>query len=279
MNFIHKYICGILLFVLAGYFFCTKDFSNKYDKVIMAEGLGYYVYLPAAFIYHDNTFSFFNEVSQKYYYPSYNPPTRNFINEFDGIRVNKYFPGVSLLWMPFFLLAHLLALLFHLPADGYSDIYQYGIGIAGIFYTWLGLRFTKKILTHFKIPALIQVAVLSILLFGTNLLLYASTWSSQTHCYSFFLIAAFFWFVIRLLSTEYDKRNFLLGMSFIFLALIISVRPQNIIILLLLPVFGLNKEKFLSIVKQNLFSAFSLIGIAIAFFIVGRVCYYWSLAS
>lgn len=113
MNFIHKYICGILFIILTGYFFFTKDLNNKYDKVIMAEGHGYYVYLPAAFIYHDNTFSFFNEVSKKYYDLGAGPATAHFINSFDGIRVNKYFPGVLLLWLPFFLLAHLLALLFH----------------------------------------------------------------------------------------------------------------------------------------------------------------------
>jgi len=275
MNFIHRYICGILFILLLGYFFLTKDLNNKYDKVVMAEGHGYYVYLPALFIYHDNSFEFFNKIYPKYYYPGFDPPTRNFINEFDGIRVNKYYPGVSLLWMPFFLLAHLLALLFHLPADGYSDIYQYAIGVAGVFYTYLGLKFTKKILTHFNIPAFVQVATLSIILFGTNMLLYAAAWSSQTHCYSFFVIAAFFWFAIGLFDEENAKRNFSLCMSFIFLGLIVTLRPQNVGILLLLPVFGLRWNKFLVILKNNLFSRKGIAGMLIAFLLVGRVCYYW----
>ncbi len=275
MSFIHKYICGILFILLLGYFFLTKDLNNKYDKVVMAEGHGYYVYLPALFIYHDNTFEFFNQVYPKYYYPGFNPPTRNFINEFEGIRVNKYYPGVSLLWMPFFLLAHLLALLFHLPADGYSDIYQYAIGVAGVFYTYLGLKFVKKILGHFNIPSLVQVATLSIIIFGTNMLLYSSAWSSQTHSYSFFAIAAFFWFVIRLFDPEYERKNFALAMCFIFLALIVTLRPQNVGILLLLPVFGLTKDKILSLLKKNLFSVAGIAGMVIGFLLVGRVCYYW----
>ncbi len=279
MNVIYRYICGILLILLTGYFFFTKNLDNKYDKVVMAEGHGYYVYLPALFIYHDNTFSFFNEVYLKYYYPGFNPPTRNFINEFDGIRVNKYYPGVSLLWMPFFLLAHLLALIFHLPADGYSNIYQYGIGLAGIFYTYLGLKFTKKILGHFKIQPIVQFVTLAIILFGTNMLLYASTWSSQTHCYSFFTIAAFFWFILKLFDPEYERKNYALCMSLIFLTLILTLRPQNIGILILLPVFGFGKTEFLSILKKNLFSLLGILGMIAAFLLVGRVCYYWYLQT
>ena len=90
MSIVYRYICGILLILLTGYFFYTKDFTNKYDKVIMAEGLGYYVYLPATFIYHDYTFEFFNEVYPKYYNPGYNPPTGNFMRESEEWRVNKY---------------------------------------------------------------------------------------------------------------------------------------------------------------------------------------------
>lgn len=275
MNFVHKYICVLLAVLLTGYFFYTKDFSNKYDKSVIAEGHGYYAYLPATFIYHDYTFNFFNEVSKKYYYPSYNPPTGNFIREANGIRANKYYPGVSLLWLPFFLIAHFLALIFHLPADGYSDIYQYGIGLAGIFYTFLGLLFTKKILTHYKIADVIQTITLAILLFGTNLLMYASTWSSQTHCYSFFLIAGFTFFAIRLFNNEYENRNRSLMMLMIFLALIVTVRPQNIFIILLLPFFGLTRANFSTIVKRNLLSVGGIAGMLIALLLIARVCYYW----
>jgi hypothetical protein len=275
IRFINKYICGILLLLLTGYFFSTKDMSNCYDKTIMAEGLGYYAYLPATYIYHDYSFGFFNKVSPKYYCPGFNPPTRNFINEFDGVKLNKYYPGVSLLWLPFFLLAHLLALLFHLPADGYSDIYQYGIAMAGIFYTWLGLKFTKKVLSHYKIPLTIQAITLTTILFGTNLLLYAAGWSAQTHAYSFFLVAAFCWFAIRLLNDEYEDKNYALCVGFVFLALILTVRPQNIAILLLLPFFGLTKLKFEKIIKKHLFSALSVLGMLVAALLVARVCYYW----
>src|ERR1039458_7633898 len=121
----------------------TRDITDPYQKVIQADGLGYYSYLPAIFIYHDISFSFINKVHPIYYAlnTSFNPPTKNFINEFEGIRVNKYYPGLAVLWTPFFLLALLAARLFGLAADGYSGIFQYSIAVAAVFYTWLGLRY------------------------------------------------------------------------------------------------------------------------------------------
>jgi hypothetical protein len=277
MQFIHKYICGIIAILLLSYFFYTKDFKNKYDKVIMAEGTGYYAYLPATFIYHDYSFEFFNKIYPRYYNPGgLNPPTNNFINwYYTDIKVDKYYPGVSLLWIPFFLIAHLLALLFHLPADGYSDIYQYAIGMAGIFYTWLGLKFLKKILAHFQIVPAIQSFALLAIVFGTNLLMYAACWSSQTHCYSFFAIAAFCRFVIQLKNERREKVNYALCMCFIFLALIISIRPQNGIILLTVPLFGFTQQQAQRLFRQHLFSVISITGIFIAAAVLFRVCWYW----
>ena len=276
VNFIYKHICEVLLVFLVGYFFFTKDIAGKYDKVIMVDGLGYYAYLPATFIYHDYTFSFFNKIHDQYDYANFSDPaTKQFTNEFNGITINKYYPGVSLLWLPFFLLAHLIALLFHLPADGYSPVYQYGIGMAGIFYTYLGIMFTKKILTYYDIPLSIQALTLCSIVFGTNLLMHAAVWSSQTHAYSFFLIAAFCWFFIELINPLNLDKNYALCICFILLAFIFTIRPQNIIILFLLPFFGLTTSNFISIVKKSLLSTVSLVGLCIASLIVVRVCYYW----
>jgi len=279
MRLINRYILEILVVASAVFLFSTKHLKEPYDQVIMAEGLGYYAYLPATFIYHDLSFNFFNDIHSKYYATSYNPPTRNFILEFDGIRVNKYFPGVSFLWLPFFLVAHLLALLFHLTADGYSPIYQYAIGIAGLFYTWLGLLFTRKLLDHHRISPVVQTVVLSGILFATNLLLYAASWSAQTHCYSFFLIAAFCWCSVKLFDTETVKKGAWFAFACILLALIATIRPQNGIIILLLPFFGFTWKAFFQLLRQYLFSPIGLAGMAVAILLIARVSYYWYLQT
>ena len=276
---INRRIVEILIVLSAVFFFSTKHLKEPYDQVIMAEGLGYYAYLPATFIYHDLSFDFFKDIHSKYYATTYSPPTRNFIIEFDGIRLNKYFPGVSFLWLPFFLFAHLLALLFHLTADGYSPIYQYAIGVAGLFYTFLGLVFTRRILNHHRISPSVQSVTLTGILFATNLLLYAASWSAQTHAYSFFLIAAFCWTVTRLFDTDTTKKGMYLAFVFILLAFIFTIRPQNIIVLLLLPFLGFRLQSFVMLIKQYLFTWVSMAGMAVAALIVARVCYYWYLQT
>ena len=94
---VQMYATRLVLLLAVILLFTTRDCKTDWDKMVAADGLGYYAYLPATFIYHDLSFSFFNEVHPKYYPSGYNPPTRNFLNEFDGIKVSKYFPGVAAL--------------------------------------------------------------------------------------------------------------------------------------------------------------------------------------
>ncbi|MFM9028640.1 MAG: hypothetical protein ACKOQ6_11705 [Bacteroidota bacterium] len=245
----------------------------------MAEGHGYYSYLLTSHIYNDPTFDFFNQLYVKYYCGGVQPPVMNFINEFDGIRVNKYYPGVSLLWMPFFLIAHLLSLLFGWTADGYSDAYQYAIGIAGIFYTGLGIHFTLRLMDRFRISFYMQALVSTTLLFGTNLLIYSGAWSSQTHAYSFFLIAAFSYYAFRLFDeTDFDK-NGALSILAVLTALIISVRPQCIAVVFLLPFYGATRTKLSRIMRENMPSLKFFFGMLLASLIIFRVVYYWHLQT
>jgi hypothetical protein len=274
-RYLNKYICELLLAVLSCYYVYTKDMNNCYDKAIMAEGHGYYAYLLSSYIYHDPTFTFFNTLYPKYYCHSFDPPTRNFINAFDGIHVNKYYPGVSLLWLPFFLFAHVLALIAGWSADGYSDVYQYAIGLAGILYTYFGLRYTRNVLRWYAIPEGIQTMVLIMLLFGTNLLIYAGAWSAQSHPYSFFLIAAFSYHTLCAFHEGQKKPGLHLGLSVLFFVAAVTVRPQSACIVILLPLFGFHRDRALRLVQNNLRSPYLAGALIISALLFARVIYYW----
>ncbi len=235
------YVTRFILLLAVILLFTTRDCKIGWDKMITADGLGYYSYLPATFIYHDLSFSFFNELHPKYYPPGYNPPTRNFLNEFNGIKVDKYFPGVAVLCLPFFLIAHFLAHLFGYSADGYSSIYQYAIGLAAIFYCWLGLLFLRKILLRFNFSATTIFMVIASLFLGTNLLYQTIYYSSASHVFLFFLITAAAYYLILLFDDVRNKSALIKAM--VLLALIIITRPQDILFLLLLPLFGATLPK------------------------------------
>jgi hypothetical protein len=61
-----------------------------------------------------------------------------------GLISNKYAIGPGILWMPFFIIAHAISLVFnylrlHISTDGYSYIYQSSICIGSIIYGFLGM--------------------------------------------------------------------------------------------------------------------------------------------
>ncbi len=217
--------CYILLFL----FF--KNPGLPWDRSINSDGKGYYAYLPALFIYHDLTYKFVESYEEKYY-----PPDRSVFKEFrsqsDGKIINKCFPGLAILWLPFFLIAHLLSYFLGFPMDGYSLLYQYAISIAALFYLWLGCRFLMKLLTRSGASVKNAAFISFIIAFGTNIIYYAVVENSMTHVYSFSLITLFLYYVYRYF---HDKKGKYFVLSAILFGLIILVRPTNGLIILLLP--------------------------------------------
>jgi len=221
-------VCYILLFL----FF--KHPGETWDRSINSDGKGYYAYLPAFFIYHDLTYKFVESYEEKYY-----PPDRSVFKEFrsqlDGKTINKCFPGLAILWLPFFLIAHLLSSFLGFPTDGYSLLYQYAISIAALFYLWLGCRFLMKLLARSGASVKIAAFITFIIAFGTNIMYYAVVENSMSHVYSFSLITLFLFYVYRYF---HDKAGKYFIFSVLLFGLIVLVRPTNGLILLLLPLMA-----------------------------------------
>ena len=141
-----KYKFPIVLVVIL-YFthLYTKDFSSPYEKPIVGDSKAYYAYLPAVFIYQDSQYGFIDDYEAKYYA---NNQRKDFLNITEnGKKVNKTFPGAAILYLPFFLIAHGLALFFGAEADGYSLLYQYLFDWGYWGYLLLGAIFYLSLLT------------------------------------------------------------------------------------------------------------------------------------
>ncbi len=271
---LQKFVCEFILLFGIILLFTTRDCKIAWDKMITADGSGYYVYLPATFIYHDLSFEFFNQVQPKYYAPSSNPPTWNFINKFDGIRVNKYFPGVAVLCIPFFFAAHVLAHISGMPADGYSPIYQYAIGLAALFYCWLGLYFLKKTLQRFKFSTVTIFWTILALFIGTNLLYQTVYYSSASHVFLFFLITSASYYLILVFEANENAQPALLK-AMLLMALIAITRPQDLLLLILLPFLGATLPKIQGLIKQNITQLKFWITFLVCVIIVGIAPMLW----
>jgi hypothetical protein len=112
-----------------------------WKNTINGDGRGYYAYLPAIFIYHDLNFDFVKKTD--------NVPeifVGNFLNEKDGKKFDKYFIGVAVLLLPFFSIAYLLSVILGYSLDGYSQLFQYSVSFAALFYLTTGLFFIVRLL-------------------------------------------------------------------------------------------------------------------------------------
>ncbi len=163
LNFSSKYICELVLVICIILTFSQQISDDKWKGIIRSDGLGYYAYLPAVFIYHDYKFDFLKAVDSTY----------NRSNNSDGFlkkkpqgRVNKYYIGLSILWLPFFLLGHFISLLLGGVPDGYSYYYQLAIVFAANVYLWIGIKCTRKLILQYSVSEHIAAFIILLIVFG-----------------------------------------------------------------------------------------------------------------
>ena len=215
-------------------FFCLRPLNSPFYRIIAADGLGYYAYLPAQFIHQDNDLSFtwFDDVFNRHYDNHlFAKPSDNFIVQFHGKGINKYYPGQSFLQLPFFFLAHVFAKLLNYPADGFSLPYQIGMGLAALFYSLVGLFFCSRLLSAIFVdrPQL-SITIPIVIFFGTNLFTQTIFSGCYSHVYSFCAITLAFYCAYLFFNTGRQKTISFLSTVF-FCCLAVTIRPMNIILL------------------------------------------------
>jgi hypothetical protein len=251
-------LCAVLLFIGLNYFPIN---------ILTWDIFGYYLYLPMTFIYHDlgiKDYSVIQTIIDKYhstgtFYQALQMP--------DGVWVMRYGIGMSVLYSPFFFIAHLFAKVTGFPADGFSTPYQYGIWAGCMIYTFLGVFMLRRSLMKF-FDEKIAAVTLTIIVLGTNYTLHTSMHGqgAMTHNILFTLYTFILWFTIRWHETNKMKHAVLLAISCGLAAL---VRPTEVIGLLIPILWGVyNKQTFnekLELIKKNKIKllVFSLIMLAI----------------
>lgn len=217
----------IILFVGALFIFhwFAKDIRSQYERPIAGDAQGYYSYLPALFIYQDLDYKFI-ETDAAQYYPENG--MKDFIFEApNGEKVNKTFPGVAVLYAPFFFAAHVSALVLGLPADGFSSIYQVFFDFGLWFYFLFGLIFLRKLLEKLHFSSKIALFSTILIAFGTNMFFYTVYDQSVTHIHNFFMING----MLLCLANWFENGKIKwLVISLMLLALIGITRPTNILV-------------------------------------------------
>ncbi len=264
------FLCSILIV-----FFVIRPLNSPWHRFIAGDGVGYYVYLPSTFIHHDSQYKYewFNQVFEKEYACNLGANhSENFMVEFEGRMVNKYYPGLSLLWLPFFAIAHVCALVFQFPANGFSLPYQWAIGAASISYLFLGLFYLRKLMFRLYGKASIAFIVPVLIFYGTFLFEYSLNLNSLSHVYSFTFITLFCYYLHKTFHQEEDNFYYLL-LSLVFYAIVISIRPLNALVLFLFPAFITKQFSFRNLWPKSFQYKYLIpigfaIGIVIRFFFI-----------
>ena len=226
-------LCWMLL-LGTGVFYYPKWEKQGSEATISWDVSGYYLYLPAMFIYKDlKQCNFYEKILAKY------QPTPDFQQAFrheaSGNLVFKYSSGQAFLMAPFFFAGHFVAKKTTWLNDGYSYPYQLAIGIGMLLYALLGVWLLRKVLLRFFSENVTGVTLL-IIVFATNYLNYAAIDGTMTHNTLFTMYAALLLLSIRFYEAPSVKKALLIG-SLCGLATLI--RPTEIISAMIPVLWGL----------------------------------------
>jgi hypothetical protein len=213
------------------------------ENLIVNDVVSYYGYLPAAIIHHDLSLKF-NEKDPAFFSGKYWPETSP-----NGGKVIKTTLGLSLLYAPFFIIAHILAPLFGQAQDGFSAIYQVSVLAGTLFFLFLGFYYMRKLLLFYFSDQVSGIIMLS-LFFGTNLFWYSTFDGLMPHVYVFSLVTFFVYQTASWHRHPEIRTAFQIGISG---GLLLLIRPITILCFLIFILFGLkDKNSFQN--KIRLFS-------------------------
>jgi len=196
-----------------------KDRKN----VVVSDGKGYYAYLPAALIYHNLNLGFFDSIEGKYF----DENTRyEYRSGAYGKTIDKYFAGVAVMQLPFFLAGHAITLMSNEAPDGYSKWYIICTCLGALFWLGVGLYYLRKLLRLHGASDGLSAFVLYTIFFGTNLYHYSVIEPCMSHLYSFSLVSMFLYFGKVWIDGGQKKYGFIAALLF---GMIFLVRPVNVL--------------------------------------------------
>lgn len=215
-------------------FLVTIPLPRVDGQLIGSDGIGYYVYLPSAWL--DGDLDFTDEYAVFFAYAGdATAETAFYLQQTpQGVPPNQWAIGPALLWSPFFLLAHLLALGlqaggFPVATDGYGFLYQATVLVGSILFAGAGVWLTYRFVLHW-VQSHVALAGVLLVVLGGNLIYYMTAEPSMSHGVSTFASALFFLLWIKRRDHHDQLTPILLGATAGMMALI---RPQDGLLLVL----------------------------------------------
>jgi hypothetical protein len=222
----------LFIVLLFAFVIIFLNFKNPPKNLLSYDVFGYYLYLPGTFIWHQSEFTDatqLEKINEKYHC------TNTFYQLARAANmkyVDKYSLGLAILYLPFFLIGHLIALWFQFPVDGFSPPYQFSLLAGGFLYSIIGILFLRKVLLKY-FSDLQSAITLFLVIFGTNYIYDAAYKGIMPHNLLFTIYCVIIWLTIKWHESQKTKYAIMLGLA---CGLTILSRPTEIVCLII-PIF------------------------------------------
>ena len=261
----------IFILLIAITFFAQQVFQKK-TNIITWDVYGYYVLLPATFIYHDvQHFNFAEKNIQQHEISNNLYQIQQLKN---GNRIPIYTIGFAIAHLPFFIIADIFTQSQNYFArDGLSFPYQLALLISCLFYCFIGLFYLQKFLLKYFSFHAVCIALLCIV-FGTNYFNYVVFDAAMPHALLFALYGILIFKIAQWFDKQTLKTGFIIGILY---ALVFLIRPTELVSLMFFIFYPIGKtmpfKKIISFWKQNfrLLIPIFLMGFSIIFLQI----FYW----
>lgn len=251
-------VCLLISIIIVSYRFAPVRYHKDAPLVVTTwDALGYYIYLPSIFIYHDfKELAWFPEIDKKYSVSG--GQIYQFTRCRNGNYVYKYLGGVAIMEFPFFIMGHIIAGLSGYQQDGFSPPYQFAIAFGAIIYFILSLFLLRIILLKYFNDAVTAISLL-LLVLATNLIQYISIDGAMSHAYIFPLYVLVLYFTMRWHERPSALSASLIGIS---IGLASISRPTEAVMLFIPLLWGTQSREKSSekwkMVRQNKMHLFFL---------------------
>jgi hypothetical protein len=259
---------GLFIIVLTQRF--LNERQNGLINSVSSDGLGYYCYLPAAIIYQDFTYSFYDKKENKIS-PFYKPK----LDTYKDTVLNKYYCGTSICLLPFFVVGVAISSITGTQINGYTDTFLMLVSVAAIFYYILSFFLLSKVGKFFSVSEKISLITSLIFFFGTNLFHYVIQEPSMSHVYSFFAVSLFLYCFMKLIQITNNKNILMVGFA---ISLIALIRPVNILVVLFTPFFFDNLREYYLFLKTLIIKNYKgliLLLLVISFAVLLQFTFYY----
>jgi hypothetical protein len=261
-----------LIFIAVRFFYIDLSVrSFQWDS------LGYYMYLPAQYIYGDvSKLEWYDGMKEKYDFPGDFYQAKKY--EATGNYVFFYTMGVSILQTPFFFVGHMMAKIIGCEQDGFSLPYHIAINFGMLIYFFTGLLLLRKIMIKWFTDFAMATAIVIISL-ATNLVQYVSIEGGFTHGYLFFIYCVMLYSTVKWHERMTLKWSFIIGLI---AGLATIIRVTDAIIVFIPILWGLsNKEvrraKWSILLSKPSHIIIAVVGVFIM--LLPQIIYWWHVSG